>query len=419
LSNMYVPLLLYADDLVLLATSPEDLQCLLDALSHFCESQGMSVNLKKTNVVVFRGKRQRLLSSLKWWYRGQEVRVVDSYTYLGVAMHAQKPMTWTADQQVPKAHRALAAMTAMFAQTMADKNVWLHLSLFKVLVMPALTYGCQVWGTCLLSFGLMHMSDELNRFRLMFFRRLLGVRKSTAALILHRELGQYSLQFYVASQMIEFWNKAISIMPPNSLVHIAAAESYAMRLPGSWTHGLFTFLEDMGALKFLSEQSVLLDLEYSQRAMRNAYTSRFLALPPPEIALPSLRTLSVYHHWFASALPDLSCDWAIHPYLRRCQPFHLISKLARFRLGSHYLHVQTGAWQVIGDQIPLHMRFCTRCHHEVLDDELHAIFQCPVYASLRHKYTDIFSESLSLRALFSTESLMPTLSKFLLEAAIC
>ena len=49
--------LLYADDLTLLASSPEGLQALLDALQSFCAANSLHVNVDKSAVVVF-GKRK-------------------------------------------------------------------------------------------------------------------------------------------------------------------------------------------------------------------------------------------------------------------------------------------------------------------------------------------------------------------------
>jgi Reverse transcriptase (RNA-dependent DNA polymerase) len=48
-----VCVLLYADDLVLMAESPQELQLLLDCLYDFCSTCGLTVNVKKSEVVVY------------------------------------------------------------------------------------------------------------------------------------------------------------------------------------------------------------------------------------------------------------------------------------------------------------------------------------------------------------------------------
>ena len=49
-----VNILLFADDIVLLAENPEDLQVLLNTLSIWCKLDGMVINESKSNVVHFR-----------------------------------------------------------------------------------------------------------------------------------------------------------------------------------------------------------------------------------------------------------------------------------------------------------------------------------------------------------------------------
>jgi len=52
LMGVMVPLLLYADDLILMSKSASGLQKQLDALASFCEQRQLAVNLSKTKVVV-------------------------------------------------------------------------------------------------------------------------------------------------------------------------------------------------------------------------------------------------------------------------------------------------------------------------------------------------------------------------------
>ena len=52
--------LLYADDTVVLAESPHDLQLALDEVGTYCHTWGLSINRTKTKVVIFsRGKVKR------------------------------------------------------------------------------------------------------------------------------------------------------------------------------------------------------------------------------------------------------------------------------------------------------------------------------------------------------------------------
>ena len=81
LGNMSLQLLIFPDDVVLLAEDSQDLQQHLVTLEEFCCYSSMKVNLKKTQCFAI-GTRQapHLL------FEREKIEVVDSYKYLGVNM---------------------------------------------------------------------------------------------------------------------------------------------------------------------------------------------------------------------------------------------------------------------------------------------------------------------------------------------
>ena len=83
LLGLLITLLLYADDIVLLADSQEGLQRHMDALGDFCAQKGLTVNLGKTKVMIFHTSR-RVMRDTVITYRGSQVEVTPSYAYLGI-----------------------------------------------------------------------------------------------------------------------------------------------------------------------------------------------------------------------------------------------------------------------------------------------------------------------------------------------
>jgi len=79
LSGVPIPLLLYADDLIIMSTTAARLQRQLDALQQFCHPRQLSVNLAKTKVVTFGSKA----TCQAFMFNGNEVERVESYIYLG------------------------------------------------------------------------------------------------------------------------------------------------------------------------------------------------------------------------------------------------------------------------------------------------------------------------------------------------
>jgi len=68
----------------------------------------------------------------------------------------------------------------------------------------------------------------------------------------------------------------------------------------------------------------------------------------------------------------LFCNFQFQPYA-----------LTRLRVSSHCLEVERGRWLKL-NKIPFENRKCQYCN--VLEDEFHFIFECPMYNNIRHIY---------------------------------
>lgn len=74
-----LPILLFADDIVLLANSKQDLQSMLDKLSEMVGKWRMKVNREKSKVVVFDGSSKTDFSELQFVLSGQTIEVTNCY----------------------------------------------------------------------------------------------------------------------------------------------------------------------------------------------------------------------------------------------------------------------------------------------------------------------------------------------------
>jgi hypothetical protein len=61
--------------------------------------------------------------------------------------------------------------------------------------------------------------------------------------------------------------------------------------------------------------------------------------------------------------------------------------LTRFRSGYHWLEICQGRYS----KTPRDMRCCPNCIG-VVEDEHHALFDCPIYDDLREKFSDLFHD---------------------------
>ena len=79
-------LLLFADDMVILGSSQQDLQNSLNLLYEYCQKWGLTVNTDKTKVLIFR-KRGRVDNRLVFTYNDNQLDIVDNFNYLGVVFN--------------------------------------------------------------------------------------------------------------------------------------------------------------------------------------------------------------------------------------------------------------------------------------------------------------------------------------------
>ena len=132
--------LLYADDAVFCASSPDDLQKLLDRFAIACDIYNLTINLKKT--VTMSQAQDKHVFSIKEAALGD----VDSFTYLGSTLTTNTTLDKEVSTRLGKAASTFGALTS---------RVWRnkHLSsrtktrVYEACVLSILLYGGECWPT--------------------------------------------------------------------------------------------------------------------------------------------------------------------------------------------------------------------------------------------------------------------------------
>ena len=75
--------LMYADDIVVLGDSEEDLQVLLQIVNRWCEKRQIVLNQSKTNIVHFRPASKQI-THFKFECGSLDIDIVSNYQYLGL-----------------------------------------------------------------------------------------------------------------------------------------------------------------------------------------------------------------------------------------------------------------------------------------------------------------------------------------------
>ena len=87
-----VPLLLYADDLVLISRSAGGLQDLLHTLHQLATYRRLQVSIKKTEVLVFQQRKPALASLPTFHYERKALKKVHQFKYLGLTVDSGRPL---------------------------------------------------------------------------------------------------------------------------------------------------------------------------------------------------------------------------------------------------------------------------------------------------------------------------------------
>ena len=142
--GLLINILLYADDIVLLAETEEDLQSMLFMVECWCKRWRLEVNLSKTNVMHFRKKRKKQ-SNFTFLFDKKIVQYCSSYRYLGANINEYLDFSFTAKCQADAAGRALGSII-----TKMIKNQGLPFNVYSILYSSCVTsisdYASEVTG---------------------------------------------------------------------------------------------------------------------------------------------------------------------------------------------------------------------------------------------------------------------------------
>ncbi|KAJ0179891.1 hypothetical protein K1T71_004482 [Dendrolimus kikuchii] len=99
MSDLIVSTLLYADDAVLLAESPSELQTLVTMMKDDCQARGLHLNAKKTKVMVFEREETRMNARIM--VDNFMLEQVNEFVYLGCAFSRDGRYTADIERRLP------------------------------------------------------------------------------------------------------------------------------------------------------------------------------------------------------------------------------------------------------------------------------------------------------------------------------
>ena len=141
LSTGQLEVLLFADDLVMLAETEKALQHNLQELNERLDEWGMKANWQKTRVM--RVGRKHEVCNVK--VKGERVEQVKEMKYLGTMISSDGSMDSEVEQRIGMASRMVGAIgSTVLGRKELTKGT--KLRVVNATVIPTLTYGCEAWA---------------------------------------------------------------------------------------------------------------------------------------------------------------------------------------------------------------------------------------------------------------------------------
>ena len=361
--NIYDTLLkmiMYADDTVIFSSTKEGLQEALNNLSVYCEKWDISVNVRKTKIVVFR-KKQKLSDQFVWRYRNQEIEVVPSFKYLGLLFANNGSFSSNSNEAINSARRALFELKKMFAQN-EEMTPKIQLDLFHSMVLPILMYGCEIWGFI--------RADPIERFYLSFLKSILGVKKSTPNCFVYGELGVLPLIIERKMRIFKYWLKILKSENNSYIKKIyldMIISDEANPVQSSWVNQLKHSLFELGFGYVWINQHVHCETSFLSQIKQRMSDAYFQQWNAEKLATTSSK---LFKH--------IKNSFKFENYLLITNK-SLRTALTKIRLSSHSFMIERGRWA--RQKIEVKDRKCTLC--DVVEDEYHCLIECPRFCKER------------------------------------
>ncbi|OXA55524.1 RNA-directed DNA polymerase from mobile element jockey [Folsomia candida] len=210
-----IHLLLYCDDICIIADSAHALQQKINIAANFFKARGLQVNISKTKVMIFaKRKSKKMWNSTKITWDGAELEIVMKYTYLGVTFHSNLAFSKTAQDFRQKANVALSKIWDICKKTKVPP-METHLKLYNAIVQSTLLYAVPVWG-----WG---QEKILEKVQSKFLKTLLRLPPSAPNYFLRQETNMPPIQIPIMKSTLAFWIRTLK-RPPSSLPYICLME---------------------------------------------------------------------------------------------------------------------------------------------------------------------------------------------------
>lgn len=351
-----VSMLLYADDIILLADNENDMQCMLDCLNNWCKKWRLLINHKKTKVMHFRTPRTKR-SDRVFSIDNKVIDYAETYKYLGIILSENiDNFSVTSSTLAQAGGRALGAVINK-VHNFKDVGYKTYEKLYNSCVTPVLDYCSSVWG--------LRCYSQIDMVQNRAIRYFLGVHRFTPTLAINGEVGWTHCSERRLICAVRLWNRFVNMSDERLNKRIFLRE---IQTNGKWIN------------------------EFKVALAKIEYNVNLGSITNIDIDMASSKATQYCSEHWSSRLPSsdklrtyitFKSEYNTEPYVLMNVTKRERSVTAQFRCGTLPLRIETGRFKRPKEEIE--DRLCKLCTLNCVEDETHFLFYCSLYSDLREK----------------------------------
>ena len=257
---------------------------------------GLTISIAKTEVVVFHGAG----IEGSWSLHGFALPRSSAFGYLGLVFHESGGLGPMLRQLYSAGQGARARFQANYGRLGCTMSVPMLLRLFSVVVAPAISYGCEVWGSQLQG----RMGADVKKLRSICGRLPVGI----AMRAILNEVAQEPCNLSWWVQLVLFAVRMPG-MPSGSLHHEIlrdnVLDAFARPSVGNWAAQVIRHFRSLGLpAPFAHDGTVSTDKSSFHTKLAGKHHEVWQGLHVSPRSAPSNGAkLCKYHRWFARIGP--------------------------------------------------------------------------------------------------------------------
>ena len=355
INGLNLSILLYADDIVLMAPDEKSLQKMLNFIEKWCNKWRMAINADKTQVVHFR-RQSKIRSDYLFTLGINNLSTVSYYKYLGVIFDENLSFESNASLLADSASRALGGIRTKLKR-IKECGYKTFNTLFNSMVLSIADYSAGIWGT--------RSFSKTEQVQYKAARYFLGVHRFASTEALLGDMGWPTARSRHKLLLLKYWNRLCNLDDSRITKKIFNWDRRFCNNRGTWSYCVKHLFSEIDC-EDLFHSVAPCDIDHAQSIIIDVCDTGDW-----DIGRYKSQKLRYYNLYKYDKSPEEYLYFNISKYQR--------SLFAQFRCGILPLEIEVGRYR----DIPLENRLCQVCKTDIIEDEIHFLCQCMKYAEIR------------------------------------